>query len=386
MKALMHQMMSKTMLMTVDGHQAALATLDRFYQNPKLFLNSSENNRDGTICHMSVLTPTSHRFDGLDDNCEEVTSYRRIRAEITELVRNPNIEEVYVEFDGPGGEASGCFDCADYIAELTKEKPIIAFINGGSFSANYALASACTKIYATSGSLAGSIGAIRGRVELSSDSHKVHYFTSGEAKADGALHKVLDDGEAERYQNMVNQMGWEFCELVARNRGITSEAVHALQANVFNANDLLAHKLIDGIKTEEEITMMMTTATHKNVVNGLKTQHSIEMAAAEESNRLLQEENQTLEAQLQALVKQGSENSQHIALMIKQMDQLTRSAGVAELSGNLATQIADGDLDIEGVKKVIKTEAAKKDEEISLIGGFKSDESDYDMQQLIAEA
>lgn len=325
--------------------------------------------RTETFCHLSVFGPTTHRFNGLDNNCNRVLCYRDLRHDLEQLKSDDSVKNVFIEFNGPGGEAEGCFDLADYIAELGKIKPVIGFINGSSYSANYALACACTELYASPHSLGGSIGAIYGRRETTRDNETITYFTTGEAKADGAPETVLDEKESARHQAMIDQLGESFFALVAENRGVDAAAVKALQAGLFSSPNLLTHGLIDGIKTEEEIKTMMTNTKHQKIVDGINASHAQEKAqmAAEITG-------------LQSELTQQGEKQVEMALKI---NNLAQSAGVPELAGEL---IKDN-VDEKTAAKRIITAAAEKDEEILLTSGLESqDDETFDMQQLIKDA
>ncbi|UTV26390.1 S49 family peptidase [Photobacterium atrarenae] len=369
MRHLLQLMTNKPMLMTIDAHQTYHNALLEFYKNPQLYLaENGDAERTDTFCHMAVFGPTTHRFSGLDNNCEQVTSYRDLRAEIKALVDNDDVPRIFCEFDGPGGEASGCFDLAEFIEDVAKVKPVIGFINGGSFSANYAIASACTELYASPHSLGGSIGAIRGRLELFNDKRRMTYYTSGEAKADGAPEKPLNDAESARHQGMIDELAGDFFNLVARNRQLQPEQIQALEANIFRAEKLLELGLIDGIKTEEEIKLMMTDKTHRRIVDALNLQHEGEKAA--------------LSAQIEKLQAEAKANGEKHTELLVQVDQLAQSAGVGDITAQL---VAEGE-DLEGAKAKIKAEAAKRDEEISLVGSLDGDDDSYDMMKLIEEA
>ncbi|MDC5723099.1 S49 family peptidase [Vibrio europaeus] len=378
------------MLMTQPAHQAALEMVSSYHKNPGLFVGGNSNRGD-TFCHMSVFGGLSHRFNGLDNNCNEVTSYRHLRKQIGMLVEDPNIEEVFIEFDGPGGEGSGCLELATYIREMAEKKPIIGFINGACYSAHFALASACSSLYMTAHSSAGSIGAILGRAEINSPTLKMTYFKSGEAKSDGAPLSKLEQGEHERLTKQVNDLGYSFCQLVADHRDLNVDDVHNLQANIFDAKTMLEHGLIDGIKTEEEIKTMMRQATHDKIVSDLNLEHQNEITQLNQAHQAekeqlmathraeltqLQESKSSLEKNL---ITQTSELSEQA----KQINQLAESAGVPELAGKL---IEEG-VSLEVASEKIKVSAADKDEEILLTSELGSVPDDsFDMQQLIKDA
>lgn len=378
------------MLMTTTAHQASLDLIHEYHRNPKMF-TSSNSDRSDTFCHLSAFGALSHRFNGLDNNCNEVTSYRSLRQQLHRLVENPQVKEVFIEFDGPGGEGAGCFDFAAYIRKMAEIKPIIGFINGNCYSAHFCLASACSSLYMTQHSSAGSIGAILGRAEVTSPTLKMTYFKSGEAKADGAPLTKLEQDEHDRLTTLINQVGYSFCKLVADHRDVDVNDVHNLQANIFDAQTMLENGLIDGIKTEEEIKTMMRDATHEKIVNDLNLEHTANVSQLNTAHdteitqlkaahlaelSLLKDSNVILEQSLESSTLEKT-------TLAKQINDLALSAGVPEAAGKLIEQGAS----LEVAAEAIKLKAADKDEEILLTGelGSLADEL-FDMQQLIKDA
>ncbi|MDE1333309.1 S49 family peptidase [Vibrio aestuarianus] len=390
MKHLLSLMTNVPMLMTTTAHQASLDLIHEFHKNPKMF-TSTNSDRSDTFCHLSAFGALSHRFNGLDNNCNEVTSYRSLRQQLHRLIEDPNVEEVFIEFDGPGGEGAGCFDLAAYIRKMAERKPIIGFINGNCHSAHFCLASACSSLYMTEHSSAGSIGAILGRAEITSPTLKMTYFKSGEAKADGAPLTKLEKDEYDRLTKLINEVGYSFCQLVAAHRDVNVDDVHNLQANIFNAQTMLENGLIDGIKTEEEIKAMMRNATHEKIVNDLNQQHGEEVSALNTAHsQEIAKLNAAHQAELTSLNKSKAtleetleNNATESTELAKRINQLAASSGVPECAGQLIEQ----GVSLEDAAEKIKFVAAQKDEEISLTSGLGSLDGDsYDMQQLIKDA
>ncbi len=365
------------MMMTLNAHQTYYNALLDFYQNPKLYTSENPiNDRGDSFCHVSVFGPTTHRFSGLDANCERVRSYRDIRTEIKAAVEDEGFDKVLLELDGPGGEGTGCFDLAEYIAEMSKIKPIIGFINGSSYSANYAIGSACTELYASPNSYGGSIGVIYGREERTRDGRKVTYFTSGEAKADGQPFLELTKEEAQRNQSMVDDMADSFFNLVASRRNIKPEEVKALQANIFSAEKMLELGLIDGIKTEEEIkSMMISSAKHQRIVDEIKTEHENEVLG-------LKAENTKLNEDVIRLTQQVTDVGETQTELLREVSELANSAGVPDMAVKVVVEGAD----LETAKSEIKKAAAARDEDISLTTSITDGDETYDMLTLIKDA
>ncbi|UVD31946.1 capsid assembly protease C [Vibrio phage vB_Va_Val-yong3] len=390
MRHLLQLMTNQPMLITVPAHQSAYASLMAYYQNPKAFFRDAEDQpeKKETFCHLSVFGPTTHRFNGLDANCRAVRCYRDVRQELLALASNDKVPRIFIEFCGPGGESDGCFDLSDTIAEIAKDKPVIGFINGHSYSANYALASACSELYATPYSLGGSIGVILGREERTEEGRKITYFTSGEAKADGQPHHELNEAESQRLQTLVDSLADQFATVVAANRNITAEQVKALQANVFTAQQLDELGLIDGIKTEEEMKLMMiTTSTHKKAMAELESKHQTALQAQQQEHETelgaALTSNKDLLLQITQLQQQATEQAVQHKQTLLAVNQLAAAHGVADKTAEIVASGAT----LDEAKEAIKKEAAHRDEDITLTHNVDEGESQkFDMQQLIKDA
>ena len=57
------------------------------------------------------------------DDFEESISYEEIYDKICQGLENPNVEEIILDIDSPGGETGGLFDLCDFIYEVRSRKP-----------------------------------------------------------------------------------------------------------------------------------------------------------------------------------------------------------------------------------------------------------------------
>lgn len=379
MRHLLQLLTSQVMMITTEAHQTYYHALRDYYNSPRLFVADGAGRtqcHEETLGHITVFGPTTHRFRGLDAHCEVLRSYRDIRAEIAAALVDDSIAKIVIEFDGPGGESRGLFDLLDYLREAKQTKPIVGFINGTSFSANYAIASQCSELYMTPHSLAGSIGAIFCREERTDGDTKVHYIASGEAKADGQPYLAMTEAETQRWQTLINETAATFFHRVAEARHMTPDGIEALQARIFNAERMLELGLIDGIKTEEEMrTMMMSIAKHQRIVADLQAEH-------EQSLNALTQTNHELSERIQQVTIQAQELGEKQRRLLQQVDQLAASAGVRDIAAELVVEGAD----LASAKEKIKIEAAKRDEDLSLNSTLENRDQVFDMTQLIKDA
>ncbi len=167
-----------------------------------------------------------------------------------------NIPAIIAHLDSPGGEVAGCFDLADTISSVAAVKPVWAILDECAYSGAYALASACTRITVPRTGGAGSIGVIAMLTDLSGALSKagvkVNIIQYGAHKADGNEFEPLPEAARARFQAQIDTLGTLFVETVARNRGLTAEAVRATEAATFLADEALALGLVDAVMSRQE--------------------------------------------------------------------------------------------------------------------------------------
>lgn len=189
-----------------------------------------------------LLTKRSERF-------YQTTNYADILMAIADALYDNQVESILLDIDSPGGEVGGLFDLVDFIYESRDQKPIYAYANDSAFSAAYAIASACSKIFINRTSGVGSIGVIATHTDISEADKKlgVKYTTifAGDKKNDLTTHEPLSESAKEELQAEVNRLYELFLSTVARNRGISTELVRATQAATYYGENAINIALAD---------------------------------------------------------------------------------------------------------------------------------------------
>ncbi len=80
--------------------------------------------------------------------------------DVQKLIDNPDVESIVLDVDSPGGTVTGINEASNFIAEVSKEKPITAYVGGVGASAAYWLASAADEIVLDATSRVGSVGVV----------------------------------------------------------------------------------------------------------------------------------------------------------------------------------------------------------------------------------
>jgi ClpP class serine protease len=152
--------------------------------------------------------------------------------------------------DSPGGAVSGLFDAAESIREVcaAANKRLVAYVSGQCCSAAYALACVAESIATCSTGLAGSIGVLDCRVDVSSanDAAGVRFsmVTSGARKVDGHPCVAVSDGEIAARQRVVDDLAEVFFNHVQSARGLDARS---LQAAVYVGESARSAMLVDSV-------------------------------------------------------------------------------------------------------------------------------------------
>ena len=187
-----------------------------------------------------------------------VTGYQAIRRQMNAALEDEDVEMIVFDVDSPGGELAGCFELADEIRASREIKPSLAVVDLLAASAGYALASAATQMVATPSSKIGSIGVYRMHVDVSGALDqagiKITFIEAPEGgmKTAGNGFEPLSERARKDAQASVNKTYDDFVELVVANRGMADTEIRDTEARVFRADEALALRLIDAVKTPSE--------------------------------------------------------------------------------------------------------------------------------------
>ncbi|MBO7453838.1 MAG: S49 family peptidase [Alphaproteobacteria bacterium] len=210
-----------------------------------------------------LLTKRSERF-------YYTTNYDDIYLSVSRALHDDKVESLLLDIDSPGGEVGGLFDLVDFIYGARDKKPIYAYANDSAFSAAYAIASACSRIFVNRTSGVGSIGVIATHTDISEADKKlgVKYTTifAGEEKNDLTPHEPLSKNAKDKLQREVNRLYEMFLSTVARNRNLDIEKIRKTQAATYYGENAIEVGLADEITCNpwEEIMKKEKKMEEKN--------------------------------------------------------------------------------------------------------------------------
>jgi len=194
------------------------------------------------------------------------TSTVQLRRDISNAANDPNVSAIMLAIDSPGGTAAGTYELGAAVKRASSLKPTWAFVEDLGASAAYWMASQASQIFAANPmTQVGSIGTYWTLYDtskmLEADGVKVHHFATGPLKGAGAYGTVVTEEQAAHFQAQVDTMQTHFDEAVRLGRNLSrNELASVRTGGVFSAKEAQALKLIDGIKSFEQVLKSLAQA------------------------------------------------------------------------------------------------------------------------------
>lgn len=224
-----------------DAPEAVAARLGRPLQNTR-----TVTERDGTAI-IPINGPIFRRAN-IFTEISGATSVEVLATDIQAAIDNPAITRLVLDFDSPGGQASGIAELATLIH--ASPKPTVAYVDGMAASAAYWIAAAADSIILSSTALVGSIGVVAsyrpeidGPIKIISSQSPLKQATP-----------ATEAGRAEA-QRVVDQLAAVFIADVAAYRGTDPETVTRDfgQGGILVGSLAVAAGMADGIGTLESL-------------------------------------------------------------------------------------------------------------------------------------
>lgn len=231
--------------------------------NSKALMDESEFSRKGKDCGYEVVEGiavipvqgTLVNKLGTLRPWSGMTGYDGIRINFLKALSDSGVKGICLDIDSPGGEVAGCFDLADTIYASRGIKPIHAILSEHAYSAAYALASAADRIVVPRTGGVGSIGIIVIHADISEQNKnegiKTTIIRCGAKKMMPNPWEPLSDEIRAEMQADVDAMGDLFFSTVSRNRGLSVDAIQAMEAACFMAGRGVELGLADEVNSPD---------------------------------------------------------------------------------------------------------------------------------------
>lgn len=190
------------------------------------------------------------------------TSSVEVGEQVKSALSDPDIEGILLYIDSPGGTVDGTQELANLIYSSRGRKPIVAFSDGMMASAAYYIGSAADKIYISGDMVSvGSIGVVATHVDYSEWEKKLGIKSTeiyaGKYKRITSQYQPLSEEGRENIQDRVDYMYSIFVDDVAKQRGVSPEAVlkNMADGKIFIGKQAIKAGLVDGVSTQDRLLM-----------------------------------------------------------------------------------------------------------------------------------
>lgn len=185
--------------------------------------------------------------------CPYFTGYDYLADAFLAALADDSVRGIVFDVDSYGGEAQGCMELADMIYAGRERKPVRAVANANACSAGFAVLSSASRASAIESSYVGSVGVVMMHVDysglLEKAGLKVTVLHAGEHKVDGHPYEPLPDAVRKEWQADLNKHRERFAGVVARNRAMSTDAVLATEARVYDGPEALSVGFIDAVES-----------------------------------------------------------------------------------------------------------------------------------------
>jgi signal peptide peptidase SppA len=183
------------------------------------------------------------------------TSPQDFAASVRAAAADPNVSEIVLSVDSPGGTVDGTNTAAEAVREAAKVKPVTAVADGMMASGAYWIASQATRVVVDPTALVGSIGVIATHIDRTKEADdagiRVSYFRSVEHKALGQPYEPLTDDAETGLRDVVASAHAQFVNAIERARGPLSKA--AATGRIFTGLEAVEAGLADEVGTLQSV-------------------------------------------------------------------------------------------------------------------------------------
>lgn len=182
----------------------------------------------------------------------------QMRREVRSALRNPQVREILLRIDSPGGSVAGIQDFADDVRLSNKQKRVTAYIEDLGASAAYWIASQAGKIVANKSAEIGSIGTVAVVADTSEMAEmagiKIHVVSTGAYKGAFTQGTEITNEQIEYLQHRVNILNELFLQNVKVGRKLTLKQLeNASDGRLFGALQAKDMRLVDDIQTWDNV-------------------------------------------------------------------------------------------------------------------------------------
>lgn len=202
----------------------------------------------GGVAIIPVYGALLHR----DPWCDRwATGYDYIASRFSAALGDDEVKGILFDINSYGGHVAGNFELCDMVYEARGRKPMASVVDSRALSGGFSLATAAGPIYATPSADVGSVGVVMLHMSyekmLEEVGIKPTFIFSGQHKVDGNPYEDMPEDVRKAFQVSVERSYEKFVGLVARNRGMDTDAVRNTEARVFDAEEAQSIGFVDAV-------------------------------------------------------------------------------------------------------------------------------------------
>jgi len=166
------------------------------------------------------------------------------------FAKDDRIKALLVRIDSPGGSVAPSQEIYSELRRFGEKKKVVCSMGNLAASGGYYIAAGCQKIFASPGTLTGSIGVISQLPYLGAIAHELKFemvtIKSGKLKDVGNPFREMTDEERVFFQQMMDSVHEQFIAAVAEGRGLKVEEVRPIaDGRVLTGQQAKELKLVD---------------------------------------------------------------------------------------------------------------------------------------------
>jgi protease-4 len=186
-----------------------------------------------------------------------ISDSEEIIGQLHELRKDKDIKAIVVRIDSPGGAVAPSQEVYQAVLRARKSKKVVCSMGTVAASGGYYIASACDKIYASGGTITGSIGVIsetphvQGLLEVARV--QVDTIKSGPLKDVGSPLRAMTADEKQFFQRFVDGIYEQFLDDVATARKLDKNELRLIaDGRVLTGQQAKEAKLVDELGNLED--------------------------------------------------------------------------------------------------------------------------------------
>lgn len=197
----------------------------------------------------SVVVPVGDKI-GILEVEGTIVEARRMLEQIDNFRDHNSIKAVVLRVNSPGGAVGPSQEIFTELKRLAQKKPLIVSMGSVAASGGYYLAIAGERIFASPGTITGSIGVIMSFPNYQELMGKVGVQTevvkSGRFKDIGSSTRAFSAADRELLQQMIDDVHLQFVEAVGEQRGLSLEKLQPfIDGRIFTGRQAKEIGLID---------------------------------------------------------------------------------------------------------------------------------------------